>query len=123
MAALNTDPLIPPVLDRAEPKPDLPYGTWGESSAVRRGALNNEVRGRLIVVIDWWGAAKVLDRIYGNSQIADAAARARALLDGNRLALTSGRVVSLRWDSDAYLNDPDPNLRHLAQRFRVGVVE
>lgn len=123
MDVLNRDAELPPVYDPAEPKGAYPYGTWSEPTFVRRGALNNEIRGSMTIGIDWWGAASAGDRVIGNAEVAAAALRARSLLDGNRIALSSGRVVSLRWESDTYVGDPDPNVRHLQQRFRVGVKE
>lgn len=122
MQVLNADATLPPVLDSAEPKPEMPYGTYGTPTSTKRGLFGKRFTSD-VVILDWWGKAKTLDRIHGNKQVAEAADRARVLLDGKPIALASGRMVSLRWESEALVGDPDPNIRHLQQRYRVGVTE
>lgn len=128
MAALNADAVLPPVYDRVPADVERPYGSFGPPNETpeRRFATSSS---RVSVLLDWWGNERDTDpatgrvTVHGNRQIAGFAKQARALLDGTLLPLSDGRMVRLRWEQDVYVPDPDDTVRHVQQRFTVGVVQ
>lgn len=125
MAALNADAELPPVYDLPPEGVALPYGTFAPPSSNDTRRLGIRAT-REVILLDWWGLSREVQpdgtvRVYGNSQVAAFAARARVVLDGTKLALGAGIVRLLRWDQDVYVPDPDRDVRHVQQRYRVGV--
>lgn len=125
MAALNADAWLPPVYDVAPSGVERPYGTFAPPSedATRLFAARAS---RVVVLLDWWGDERSTDEtgrvtVHGNKQVAQFAVRARYLLDGQILTLEAGRMISLRWEQDVFVPDPDATVRHVQQRFSVGV--
>jgi hypothetical protein len=122
---LNFDTQTPPIYDEVPEGAARPYGTFGPPDATREARFGTSAT-REIVLIDWWGNARETMSngavmVHGNQQISAFAARARFLLDGKPLPLESGIVTMLRWEQDVYLPDPDRAVRHVQQRFRIGV--
>lgn len=123
-ALLDADAQLPRFFDVAPKAAERPYGTFGSPNVVRRGLFAKRPQ-RHSITLDWWGDHQTSDPATGrvtfhaNSQVAAYAARAMTLLNGNPLALSTGSMVRLRWESDLYLPEVDRNVRRVQQLFTV----
>lgn len=127
MGKLNADDELPAVYDAPGENTARPYGSFGPPTATSSPRFAVRAT-REVILLDWWGNTREQDPatgqiiVHGNKQVASFADRARALLDGQLLPLAKGTMTRLRWEQDVFLPDPDANVRHIQQRFSVGLV-
>jgi len=121
MTLLEQEPGLPPVFDLVPKDAPYPRGTMGAPTLNRQGQFAGR-RSRSILIVDWWGLAEEVVGtrriIYGSRQVMEIAALAREVLDGYKV----GNIRRLRWEMDMLIPDPNPNIRHVQQRYAAGVV-